>query len=213
MTVPSGRRERKKAATRQKIADSALRLFLERGYDAVGIRDVAAEADVAVTTLFSHFASKEALVFEQDEDFEQRLTRAVTGRAPHEPLIPALRVEIQALVRHCTADAAAPIWRMIDESPALRKYEESMRLRHAESLATAIAADLGLSPATTACRTIARFVIDAYSLAREAADPEAAVDEIFQMIEAAWEVARPSRRGQGTVTPDRTGAGRTVTSP
>ena len=203
MTVPPGRRERKKAATRQKIADAALRLFLERGYDAVGIRDVAAEADVAVTTLFSHFASKEALVFEQDEDFEQRLIRAVADRAPHEPLMPALRREIQALVRHCTADSAAPVWRMIDGSPALRQYEESVRLRHAESLATAIAADLDLpqttspttSPTTsqtaTACRTIARFVIDAYSLAREAADPEAAVDEIFPMIEAAWAVGRP----------------------
>ncbi|MFD6279329.1 TetR/AcrR family transcriptional regulator [Streptomyces sp. NPDC060209] len=193
MTVPPGRRERKKAVTRQKIADAALRLFLERGYDAVGIRDVAAEADVAVTTLFSHFASKEALVFEQDEDFEQRLTQAVTGRAPHEPLMPALRREIQALVRHCTADSAAPIWRMIDGSPALRKYEESMRLRHAETLATAIAADPDLSRTTTASRTIARFVIDAYSLARDAADPEAAVDEIFPMIEAAWEVTCPSR--------------------
>ncbi|MEV4504593.1 TetR/AcrR family transcriptional regulator [Streptomyces klenkii] len=193
MTVPSGRRERKKAATRQKIADAALRLFLERGYDAVGIRDVAAEADVAVTTLFSHFASKEALVFEQDDNFEQRLTQAVTGRAPHEPFLPGLRREIQALVRHCTADGAAPIWRMIDESPALREYEESMRLRHAESLATAIAAEPDLSQSATACRAIARFVIDAYSVAREAADPEAAVDEIFRMIEAAWEATGPSR--------------------
>ncbi|WP_039939088.1 TetR/AcrR family transcriptional regulator [Streptomyces himastatinicus] len=201
MTVPTGRRERKKAATRQKIADTALRLFLERGYDAVGIRDVAAEADVAVTTLFSHFASKEALVFEQDDDFEQRLTQTVTGRAPHEPLIPALRREIQALVRHCTADSAAPIWRMIDASPALREYEESMRLRHAESLATAIAADPDLSRTTTACRTIARFVIDAYSLAREAADPDTAVDEIFRMIEAAWEVAHPSGNSVGTAGP------------
>ncbi|MFB6712105.1 MULTISPECIES: TetR/AcrR family transcriptional regulator [unclassified Streptomyces] len=198
MTVPSGRRERKKAATRQKIADTALRLFLDRGYDAVGIRDVAAEADVAVTTVFSHFASKEALVFEQDQDFEQRLTQAVAIRAPHEPLIPALRREILALVRHCTADSAAPIWRMIDESPALREYEESMRLRHAESLATAIAADPDLSQTTTACRTIARFVIDAYSLARDAAEPQTAVDEIFQMIEAAWAVTCPSGKPTGT---------------
>ncbi|MFE0024382.1 TetR/AcrR family transcriptional regulator [Amycolatopsis sp. NPDC059021] len=189
MTAPPGRRERKKAATRQKIADTALRLFLEHGYDAVGIRDVAAEADVAVTTVFSHFASKEALVFEQDEDFEQGLTRAVTGRAPHEPLIPALRRQIHAMVRHCTAEGAAPIWRMIDATPALREYEDSMRLRHAESLAAAIADDPGLSRSATACRTIARFVIDAYSLAREAADPASTVDEIFRMIEAAWEAA------------------------
>ncbi|WP_329027101.1 MULTISPECIES: helix-turn-helix domain-containing protein [unclassified Streptomyces] len=187
MTVQSGRRERKKAATRQKIADTALRLFLERGYEAVGIREIAAEADVAVTTLFSHFASKEALVFEQDVDFEHRLAQAVSGRAPDEPLMAALRREMHAMVRHCTADGAAPVWRMIDGSTSLREYEESMRLRHAESLATAIAADPGLSRTPTACRTIARFVVDAHALAREAADPEAAVDEIFGMIEAAWE--------------------------
>ena len=58
MTEQPGRRERKKAATRQKIADTALALVAERGDDAVGIREVAAEADVAVTTLFSHFSSK-----------------------------------------------------------------------------------------------------------------------------------------------------------
>ncbi|MFF7338973.1 TetR/AcrR family transcriptional regulator [Streptomyces sp. NPDC008163] len=191
MTVQSGRRERKKAATRQKIADTALRLFLERGYDAVGIRDIAAEADVAVTTLFSHFASKEALVFEQDADFEHRLAQAATDRAPDEPLMASLRREIHAMVRHCTADGAAPLWRMIDGSASLREYEESMRLRHAESLATAIAADPRLSRTPTACRTIARFVVDAHALAREAADPEAAVDEIFGMIEAAWEVTGP----------------------
>lgn len=67
-----------------------------------------------------------------------------------------------------------------------------MRLRHAESLAAAIAADLGRPPASTTCRAIARFVIDAYSLGREAVEPQAAVDEIFRMIEAAWETTSPA---------------------
>lgn len=194
MTEQPGRRERKKAATRQKIADTALALFAERGYDAVGIREVAAEADVAVTTLFSHFSSKEALVFEQDEDFEQRLVQAVTGREPDEPLIPALRSEIHAMVRHCAGDEAVPLWRMIEESPALRQYEESMRQRHARSLAAAVAADLGLPDTTPACSAIARFVVDAFSVARETDDPHAAVDDVFRMIEAAWEAASAARR-------------------
>ncbi|WPP29851.1 helix-turn-helix domain-containing protein [Streptomyces sp. CL7] len=185
----SGRRERKKAATRQKIADTALRLFLERGYDAVGIRDVAAEADVAVTTVFSHFAAKEALVFERDADVERRLARAVTDRAPGAPLVPALRQEMHALVRHCLADEAAPVWRMIDASPALREYEGSMRLRHAETLAAALATEPGAPRGATACRALARFVVDAFALAREADDPETAVDDIFRMVEAAWEAA------------------------
>ncbi|MCZ4123435.1 TetR/AcrR family transcriptional regulator [Streptomyces sp. H39-S7] len=212
MTVPPGRRERKKAATRQNIADTALRLFLERGYDAVGIRDVAADADVAVTTLFSHFASKEALVFEQDENFEHRLAQAVSGRAPHEALIPVLRREMRAMVRHCAAPGSAPVWRMIDASPALREYEESMRLRHAESLATAIAADLDLPPTTTACRTVARFVVNAHSLAREAADPSVAVDEIFQMIEAAWNATDLPRHPRVVASPGSAGTGRAAGS-
>ncbi|GAA3749328.1 helix-turn-helix domain-containing protein [Streptomyces tremellae] len=191
MTEPSGRRERKKAATRQRIADTALRLFLERGYDAVGIRDVAAASDVAVTTVFSHFASKEALVFERDQDFEQRLTRAVAERPPHEPLIPALHREVQALVRHCLAEGSAPVRRMIEGSPALREYEESMSLRHAQALAAALAADPRLPRSVTACRATARFTIDAYALACQAEDPEATVDEIFRMITAAWEATAP----------------------
>ncbi|MET8839894.1 helix-turn-helix domain-containing protein [Streptomyces rubiginosohelvolus] len=190
MIEPSGRRERKKAATRQKIADSALRLFLERGYDDVGIRDVAAEADVAVTTLFSHFPAKEALVFERDLGFEHGLVRAVADRAPGEQLIPALRQEIHALVRHCTAPEAAPVRSLIMSSPALREYEQSMRMRHADTLAAAIAADLGVPETSTACRTIARFVIDAYALACEAAEPGDAVDDVFRMIEAAWDASR-----------------------
>lgn len=199
MTEQPGRRERKKAATRQKIADTALRLFAERGYDAVGIREVAAAADVAVTTLFAHFSSKEALVFEQDEDFEQRLVKAVTDRAPQALLIPALRHEIHAMVRHCTADGAAPLWHMIEESPALKQYEDAMRLRHARSLAAAIAADLDVPQSTTACHAIARFVVDAFSVAREADDPDAAVDEVFRLIEAAWEASGLAREAAGAL--------------
>ncbi|MFF2197003.1 TetR/AcrR family transcriptional regulator [Streptomyces sp. NPDC058157] len=191
MTEPSGRRERKKAATRQKIADTALRLFLEHGYDAVGIRDVAAEADVAVTTVFAHFASKEALVFERDQDFQQRLTRAVTERAPHEPLIAALHREVQALVRHCTAEGSAPVRRMIEGSSALQEYEEAMSLRHGQALAETLAADPHLTRSATACKATARFAIDAYSLACRADDPGATVDEVFRMIEAAWEATAP----------------------
>ena len=62
MTQTIGRRERKKAATRKSLADAALRLFLDRGYDQVSIRDIAEAADVSTTTLFKHFPSKEALV-------------------------------------------------------------------------------------------------------------------------------------------------------
>lgn len=76
MTETMGRRERKKAATRRALADAALRLFLEHGYNNVGIKDVAEAADVSTTTLFKHFPSKEALVFDLDADVEAALVAA-----------------------------------------------------------------------------------------------------------------------------------------
>ena len=194
MTEEPGRRERKKAATRKLIADTALHMFLERGYDAVGIREIAAAADVAVTTLFAHFPSKEALLFDEDQKREAWLVRAVTDRKPGQSIPQALRQELQATVRDFARPSTAPFWQLVDSSPALREYASTMWLRHEDALATAIAADLGLTEPSTTCRAFARFVLDVYPLARAAADPSAAVDEIFDLITPGWDAAAGSSR-------------------
>ncbi|HEY4570394.1 MAG TPA: helix-turn-helix domain-containing protein [Kribbella sp.] len=60
-----GRRERKKQQTRQAISHVATTLFLERGFDAVTVAEVARAADVAVQTVFNHFPAKEDLFFDE----------------------------------------------------------------------------------------------------------------------------------------------------
>lgn len=226
MTEQPGRRERKKAATRRTIADTALRMFLERGYDAVGIREIAAAADVAVTTLFAHFPSKEALLFDEDQKREDWLVRAVTDRAPGVSIPDALRQRIHLTIRDFGRPATAPFWRLVDESPALRDYASTMWLRHEDALAAAIAADLGLAEPSTAGRAFARFVLGVYPLARAAADPAAAVDEMFDLISPGWDAtvadrSRPARplppvpkkSGTGQLEPDLRAAGLTRADP
>ena len=58
-----GLRERKKRETREAIAAAAMALFLEHGFDAVTVADVARAADVSEKTVFNYFATKEDLVF------------------------------------------------------------------------------------------------------------------------------------------------------
>jgi AcrR family transcriptional regulator len=58
----AGRRERKRRQTLDHLADTAFRLFEARGYDAVTMEQIAAEADLAKGTLYNHFAVKEALL-------------------------------------------------------------------------------------------------------------------------------------------------------
>jgi AcrR family transcriptional regulator len=52
-------RQQKKAATRDRIRASALRLFREQGYDATTVEQIAAAAGVSHMTFFRYFPAKE----------------------------------------------------------------------------------------------------------------------------------------------------------
>ncbi|RJQ82168.1 TetR/AcrR family transcriptional regulator [Amycolatopsis panacis] len=77
-----GLRERKKRETVERITGAALALFVERGFDAVTIAEVAEAADVAVNTVYHHFRVKEDLVLPPDEASAGRLAGIVRQRAP-----------------------------------------------------------------------------------------------------------------------------------
>lgn len=63
-----GRRERKKLRTRTVIQREALRLFLEKGFEATTIEEIAEAADIASSTFFNYFPTKEDVVLQDDLD-------------------------------------------------------------------------------------------------------------------------------------------------
>lgn len=182
-----GRRERKKAATRQAIADAALHLFLERGYDRVSIKDVADAADVATTTLFKHFPGKEALVFDQDEGREAALVAAVRDRSAGQSVVDALRKHVLTCWLPIAANPRLVEFDdLIDSTPVLRDYAERMWTRHTAALSAAIADDAGVDHDDMACRALARFVLDIPALTRDRKDRHTAVEEIFDLLAHGW---------------------------
>jgi AcrR family transcriptional regulator len=91
MTEPAGLRERKKARLRETIAATAIRMFLESGFDQVSITDIAREADVSRRTLFAYFPTKEDLVLQRFADHEDEAARIVRAQQPDQPPLDALR--------------------------------------------------------------------------------------------------------------------------
>ena len=58
----TGTRAVETAERKRRLLDAAVALAAEGGYDAVQMRDVAARAEVALGTLYRHYASKDQLL-------------------------------------------------------------------------------------------------------------------------------------------------------
>ena len=121
--METGRRERKKQQTRQAISDVATALFLERGFDAVTVADVARAADVAVQTVFNHFPAKEDLFFDEP-GWWQGPARAVREAPADADPVEALEAHYLTETRERLAVGHMATWkqfnRTIEGSPALQ---------------------------------------------------------------------------------------------
>ncbi|MGC0363832.1 AcrR family transcriptional regulator [Rhodococcus sp. 27YEA15] len=191
MTIeePLGRRERKKAATRQAIADAALELFLARGFDAVSIKDIADEADVSTTTIFKHFPSKEALLFDREDDFARQLAAAVRERPEGVGLLDAIRRHaLAAWVPVALDPQLDELTALVDQTPALRNYWEGLWSRHARALTAVVAEDLGRPADDLASATLSRFVVQIPILVKGREDARQAVSEVFEILARGWDV-------------------------
>ncbi|MGH3168182.1 MAG: TetR/AcrR family transcriptional regulator [Trebonia sp.] len=104
MTAPQaaaespGRRDRHLRATRKKILDAALALFLEQGYTATSVDEIAERADVARRTLFNHFARKQDLLAAWVGERRSLLSEMLTQDSAHDRTAAAmLRRQFAAL--------------------------------------------------------------------------------------------------------------------
>src|SRR5947199_5729594 len=144
MATPElGLRERKKQQTTEAIADTALRLFGERGFEGVPVAEVAREANVSEATVFNYFPTKEDLVYHRLEAFESELLGAIRDRAPGESALAAFGrfvLEPRGYLGAKEPDERfLAIPRMIEQSPALLARERQIFERFTLALAQLLA--------------------------------------------------------------------------
>jgi AcrR family transcriptional regulator len=149
MTDP-GLRERKKERTRRLIADTAARLFAERGYEHVAVRDVAREAEVAEQTVYNYFPTKEQLVADQEQSLQDRLCDLIRARPAGVTPAAAIRdfvLEFVAGIRSIPADQ----WRgelgyLAAMSPTVHRLALELIDRQAATLGAAIGESTTVAP-------------------------------------------------------------------
>jgi AcrR family transcriptional regulator len=181
-----GRRERKKAATRSALSEAALRLFLERGFDDVTVREIADAADVSTTTLMKHFPTKEALVFDRDQDLEEALITAITERSAATPPMVALRNCMKVRLALLTGPGAREFLNLVLATPALSDYWRAMWIRHERTLAAVLAAESGGKGDDPTFLALAHFALEVSLLAARSNNPRKMLEAAFDVLEHGW---------------------------
>ena len=126
-----GLRERKKRLMRQQLSDTATEMFLERGFDAVRVSEIAAACGVSEKTVFNYFPTKESLLLDR-WDATMSALRDGLGDPALAPVEAALRIlddELGALTswlgrQDDTAAATAAIQRfgvLVRSTPSLAR--------------------------------------------------------------------------------------------
>jgi len=189
VTEGAGLRERKKDRTRKRLHDTAVRLFLERGFDQVTVAQVADAADTAVTTLFAYFpAGKVALVFDRDEDRAAALTAAIRGRSAGQDPLHAIEAFMAHRLPFDQQDASvAGLLELIISTPALRDHAHR-RWTYCEDALVAVLAEQMSRSDDASLRALARLLLECPDIASRQPRPRAALTTVMGHLRRGWDL-------------------------
>jgi AcrR family transcriptional regulator len=142
-------RARKKSLTRQRLSDAATAMFVERGFDAVKVTEIAAACGVSEKTVYNYFPTKESLLLDRFDGTEAALRAALADPAlsPVEAAVRVLDADLAAM----TVRAVPPEWlarfrELIDSTASLRAYQRAALDRLSATAAEALAERTGFGP-------------------------------------------------------------------
>ncbi|MER6348908.1 TetR family transcriptional regulator [Streptomyces sp. NPDC001595] len=207
----SGLRERKRQRMYQVVSDVAIGLFLEKGFDAVSVAEVAAAAEISKPTLFRYFPAKEDLVLHRIADHEGEAARVVAG-ASGAPLTALRRHFLDGLDRHDPVTGLSDhpqvlaFHTLLYGTPALVARAHSHMERAEAALAEALGGDLEARLAagqiTAVRRVLAQENWRRMAAGERAADVHgdavAAAGRAFDVLDVAFPHLAGSRSGERT---------------
>jgi AcrR family transcriptional regulator len=164
-------RERKKLRTRRALADAALRLFTEQGFEATTVDELADAVEVSKSTFFRTFPTKEAAAVEAEAELWAAWLAAVAGREPAGPVFAGLCDALSA-----TAAALPPDWderyvatrRLVMTSRTLLAQVELHRNEVKQQIRTTLADQLALDSDDLRLHVLSELALTAWSVsARE----------------------------------------------
>jgi AcrR family transcriptional regulator len=154
----------KAARTREHIVDVAIELFIAQGYDQTTMEQIAERAEVAPSTLYRYFTSKDLLVLDRLLVLTD-LDDALESRPADEPVGESLTM----VLRHCLESFVddprnAAIRHIIDEAPALRTRLFDISTDAFKAFGSALAKRMAVPPDDVRAMMTARIALQVFEI-------------------------------------------------
>jgi AcrR family transcriptional regulator len=123
---PRQLRERFRVSVRAEIVDAAERLFLERGYEATTIEDIATQSGMSARSVYRYFPTKDDLLVGRFASSTTALIEVLANRPNEELVWTSLRVAFSTLAAHADAqpdrESTRRVHRAIFATPSLMSH-------------------------------------------------------------------------------------------
>jgi AcrR family transcriptional regulator len=182
-------RERKKLRTKEQLTECALRLFMQRGYDATRVEDIVAEVNVVPRTFFRYFSSKDDALFHWYDIVEEVTLANLRDRPPGEGVVTSLLAMYDETVHALVAQQhiAVGLIHLAARSPQLRDRLDVIRYGHQRDIAGVLARRLQPADAivaemvTGAVCSVHTMAVDRWAANGGTRDLQEFVDEVMAL--------------------------------
>jgi AcrR family transcriptional regulator len=135
-----GLRERTRRAVRAELVSEAMTLFLEKGFEATTVEDIAAAAGLSRRSYFRYFASKDDVLAEGLAEVGRAIAEAVTDRPDNEASWTALRRGLDSLIDQAESlPRTRDMGSLMAEGPAIAATHQKKLAHWQTSIAGALA--------------------------------------------------------------------------
>jgi AcrR family transcriptional regulator len=159
-------RDAHKNRTRRALREAALKLFAERGFDAITTEEIAAKAAVSVRTFFRYFPTKESVLFLGGRSWAESFADLYCKQPESSSDVDALCAALVELASDLPRSRQSLLMykRIVATSTTLRGREQDEQHESAGHVAAAIAVRRGLARADEACHLLASIGVLIYRL-------------------------------------------------
>ncbi len=168
-----GLRARKRRETMKRITDAGIRLFLDRGYEATTLDDIAAAAAISRRTFFHYFKSKDDILISLQSGMGTMIVNAI-GKAP--PGLQPLQAVRDAVLEVCAAvppDDMLAIDRLMRSNETVQARKQASYVEHERTLLAALRERWPAPEREPALKLVAMIAMGAIRLSTEAFNQEA----------------------------------------